>query len=97
MELSALQRSPSLPKLKNVSCLFGFRERLIATFPTCNFAWRRPQMIAKMKLFLIDDNGATAIEYGLIASGIAVAIVAIVPTIGTKLNTAFGKVSAALN
>jgi len=38
----------------------------------------------------------TAIEYGLIATGIA-AIVAIVPTIGTKLNTAFGKVSAALN
>jgi pilus assembly protein Flp/PilA len=54
-------------------------------------------MIAKMKLYLIDDNGATAIEYALIASGIAVAIVAIVPTIGTKLNTAFGKVSAGLN
>jgi pilus assembly protein Flp/PilA len=32
-------------------------------------------------LFLIDDNGATAIEYGLIAAGIAVAIIAIVPTI----------------
>jgi pilus assembly protein Flp/PilA len=55
------------------------------------------QMIAKMNLFLIDDNGATAIEYGLIAAGISVAIVAIVPTIGTKLNTAFTKVSTALN
>jgi len=54
-------------------------------------------MIAKIKLFLIDDNGATAIEYGLIAAGISVAIIAIVPTIGTKLNTAFGKVDAALN
>jgi pilus assembly protein Flp/PilA len=54
-------------------------------------------VIAKMKLFLIDDNGATAIEYGLIAAGIAVAIISILPTIGTKLNTAFGKVSAALN
>ena len=54
-------------------------------------------MIAKMKLFLIDDNGATAIEYGLIAAGIAVAIIAILPTIGTKLNTTFTKVSGALN
>ena len=54
-------------------------------------------MIAKMKLFLIDDNGATAIEYGLIAAGIAVAILAVIPAIGGKLNTAFGKVSSALN
>jgi pilus assembly protein Flp/PilA len=54
-------------------------------------------MIAKMELFLIDDNGATAIEYGLIAAGIAVAIIAIVPTIGTKLNTTFTNVSTALN
>jgi pilus assembly protein Flp/PilA len=54
-------------------------------------------MIAKMKLFLIDDNGATAIEYSLIAAGIAMAIVAIVPTIGTKLNTTFTNVSTALN
>jgi pilus assembly protein Flp/PilA len=54
-------------------------------------------MIAKMKLFLVDDNGATAIEYGLIAAGISVAIIAIVPTIGTKLNTTFTNVSTALN
>ena len=68
----------------------------IATFPTCNFA-RRRRMIAKVKLFLIDDNGATAIEYGLIAAGISVAIIATVTSLGTKLNTAFGKVSNALN
>jgi len=54
-------------------------------------------MIAKMKLFLIDDNGATAIEYGLIAAGISVAIIIVVPAIGGKLNTAFTKVSGALN
>jgi pilus assembly protein Flp/PilA len=54
-------------------------------------------MIAKIKLFLVDDNGATAIEYGLIAAGIALAIIAIVPTIGTKLNTTFTSVSTALN
>jgi pilus assembly protein Flp/PilA len=56
-----------------------------------------PQIIAKMKLFLIDDNGATAIEYGLIAAGISVAIITVVTSLGTKLNTAFGKVSNALN
>ena len=54
-------------------------------------------MIAKMKLFLIDDNGATAIEYGLIAAGISVAIITVVTSLGTKLNTTFGKVDAALN
>jgi pilus assembly protein Flp/PilA len=54
-------------------------------------------MMVKIWKFLKDDNGATAIEYGLIAAGISVAIVAIVPTIGTKLNTAFTKVSGALN
>ena len=54
-------------------------------------------MTAKMKLFLIDDNGATAIEYGLIAAGIAVAIITVIPTIGGKLNTAFTKVAHALN
>jgi len=47
--------------------------------------------------FACDESGATAVEYGLIAAGISVAIIAIVPTIGTKLNTAFTKVSTALN
>jgi pilus assembly protein Flp/PilA len=50
-----------------------------------------------IRKFLKDDNGATAIEYGLIAAGISVAIIAVVGTIGTKLNTAFTKVSTALN
>jgi pilus assembly protein Flp/PilA len=54
-------------------------------------------MVNKFRLFLSDDNGATAIEYGLIAAGIAVAIIAILPTIGGKLVTTFTKVSGALN
>ena len=37
--------------------------------------------------FLRDEFGATAIEYGLIAAGISVAIIAVVNGIGTKLNT----------
>ena len=49
------------------------------------------------KRFLQDDNGATAIEYGLIAAGISIAIVAVVGTIGTKLNTTFVSVQNGLN
>jgi len=42
--------------------------------------------------FFRDDNGATAIEYGLIAAGIAVAIIAVVNGVGTKVNAAFNSV-----
>jgi pilus assembly protein Flp/PilA len=47
--------------------------------------------------FLKDENGATAIEYGLIAAGISVAIIAVVQGLGSKLNTTFTSVSNALN
>ena len=43
--------------------------------------------------FLKNDSGATAIEYGLIAAGIAVAIIAIVSTLGGNLAGTFTKVS----
>ena len=46
--------------------------------------------------FAKDESGATAIEYGLIAACISVAIIAVVQGVGTKLNTTFTKVSAAL-
>jgi len=46
--------------------------------------------------FLKDDSGATAIEYGLIAAGISVAIIAVVNGIGTKLNTSFNSISTQL-
>ena len=47
--------------------------------------------------FVKDESGATAIEYGLIAAGISVAIIAVVTSVGSKLNTTFGKVGTALN
>ena len=47
--------------------------------------------------FLRDESGATAIEYGLIAAGIAVVIIGTVQALGGKLNTTFSKVSDALN
>jgi pilus assembly protein Flp/PilA len=46
--------------------------------------------------FAKDESGATAIEYGLIAAGISVAIIAVVFQIGTSLNTTFQKVATAL-
>jgi pilus assembly protein Flp/PilA len=46
--------------------------------------------------FLRDESGATAIEYGLIAAGIAVVIIAAVDTVGTNLNTTFTSVAAAV-
>ena len=47
--------------------------------------------------FFRDKSGATAIEYGLIAAGISVAIIATVQGLGTKLNSTFTSVQNALN
>jgi len=47
--------------------------------------------------FVKDESGATAIEYGLIAAGISVAIIAVVQSLGSKLNTTFTSVQNALN
>ena len=47
--------------------------------------------------FVKDESGATAIEYGLIAAGISVAIIAVVQGLGTKLAGTFSKVDTALN
>jgi pilus assembly protein Flp/PilA len=46
--------------------------------------------------FLRDEAGATAIEYGLIAAGISVAIIATVSTLGGKLNDTFTTISGKL-
>ncbi len=46
--------------------------------------------------FLRDQSGATAIEYGLIAAGIAVVIIGAVQTVGTNLSTTFSSVASAI-
>lgn len=53
-------------------------------------------MVQLLRKFCEDQSGATAIEYGLIAAGISVAIIAAVQTLGTNLNTTFQSVSTAL-
>jgi pilus assembly protein Flp/PilA len=46
--------------------------------------------------FVKDESGATAIEYGLIAAGIALAIIAAVQGVGKQLSTNFGSISTSL-
>jgi pilus assembly protein Flp/PilA len=46
--------------------------------------------------FLNGESGATAIEYGLIAAGISLAIIAAVNSIGGSLNTKFGDINTSL-
>jgi pilus assembly protein Flp/PilA len=53
-------------------------------------------MSITLKRFVADEQGATAIEYGLIAAGISIAIVAVVQGVGSKLNTTFTSVQTAL-
>ena len=52
--------------------------------------------MSKITAFLKNESGATAIEYGLIAAGIAVAIIAVVNGLGTQLNNTFTTVSTSL-
>lgn len=51
----------------------------------------------KLIRFFKDEEGVTAIEYGLIAALIALAIIITVTAVGTNLNVAFNKVSTELN
>lgn len=58
-----------------------------------------PQGATMSKLlvrFVKDQSAATAIEYGLIAAGISVAIIAVVNGLGTQLNTTFTSISTQL-
>ncbi len=52
--------------------------------------------LQKAKRFFADESGSNAIEYGLIASLIAVAIIAAVDTVGDELITLFTTISTAL-
>jgi pilus assembly protein Flp/PilA len=46
--------------------------------------------------FLLNESGATAIEYGLIAAGISLAIISVINGMGTKLNTKFTSINSSL-
>jgi len=63
----------------------------------CQIAeFKESKMTKLIARFAKDESGATAIEYGLIAAGIAVAIIAVVGTLGDNLNTVFNSVATKL-
>jgi pilus assembly protein Flp/PilA len=62
-----------------------------------SYVWiKEPNMKNLIARFASDESGATAIEYGLIAAGISVAIIAVVQGIGTNLIAKFTAVQNAL-
>lgn len=52
--------------------------------------------MSRIQSFRDDESGATAIEYGLIAAGIAVVIIGAVALLGTNMGTTFNTIAAAL-
>jgi pilus assembly protein Flp/PilA len=56
----------------------------------------RAPMKALIARFAKDESGATAIEYGLVAAGISVAIIAVIQGLGNNLKTAFSSLSSTL-
>ena len=54
-------------------------------------------MIQYLRNFVSDESGATAIEYGLLAAGIAVAIIAAVGLLGDSLSSMFGTIEGELS
>ncbi len=52
--------------------------------------------MTKFLRFLKDESGATAIEYGLIAAGIALAIVTVVSVLGNNINATFQEIADAI-
>ncbi len=84
------------------TCIFAVRTRLDDHFTTLimtrAYIGRDQEELAMIMLrsFLADENGATAIEYGLIAAGIALAIVTVVTNTGSVLlSNKFNSISAA--
>lgn len=62
------------------------------------FEWSKEHIVSKIVArFVKDQSGATAIEYGLIASLIAVAIIGALTTLQTNLKGTFSNVAANLN
>ena len=53
-------------------------------------------LFARVKTFLVDEEGASAVEYGLLVAGIAVAVMAAIYGIGTVLNTQYTQVQTQL-
>lgn len=58
--------------------------------------YKEAELKVVLRKFLADESGATAIEYGLIAAGIAIAIIAAVQGVGTQISTNFDTIKTKL-
>src|SRR6516162_10764494 len=74
----------------------GFKAIATCLSKSAPAAYRRHRMRKQVSRFVKDESGATAIEYGLIAAGISVAIIAVVNGIGTKIQGTFTSISSQL-
>jgi pilus assembly protein Flp/PilA len=75
---------------------FSFLLRRTPDHGVANAEIQEESFMSNWVRFLQNESGATAIEYGLIAAGISVAIIAVVQGVGTKLNATFASISTAL-
>ena len=76
--------------------LIDLAQWILEEFPSPSPSRRSAGNCAPWRAFLEDETAATAIEYGLIAAGIALAIITVVKGVGTKLNTTFSSISTQL-
>ena len=70
------------------------RPNVSSTSLVCTWSYPMKNLIAR---FVKDESGATAIEYGLIAAGISLAIIAIVNGLGTNLSNKFTSINTSLH
>ena len=77
---------------------FGYDPGLLSTMNVSGHLTKKEgdESMEKIKRFLKNEEGVTAIEYGLIAALIALVIIISVALIGTNLNTAFNNVATHL-
>jgi pilus assembly protein Flp/PilA len=61
-----------------------------------NYVRKEIEMMKKIMSFFRDEEGATAVEYGIMVAAIAAIIVAVVYAVGIKVNTAFTTVNTAM-
>jgi pilus assembly protein Flp/PilA len=78
-----LVRNSYIKLTKNPRCIHTFRKELVEMLAYLNALWK-------------NESGVTAIEYGLIAALIAVAIVSVLGTVGSHLSTTFNTVATKL-
>jgi pilus assembly protein Flp/PilA len=68
----------------------------LSQIPSHEGAEEMKDLFTKVRTFILDEEGASAVEYGLLVAGIAVAVMAAIYGIGTALNTKYGQVQTQL-